>query len=491
MTMTKPATASSWFEVDRQGLAKLREGTPKSALVLELVQNAWDTDATTCDISLTKEGLLTVTDNDPRGFNRLSDAYTLFAESEKKPKLDKRGRFNLGEKLVLALCEWANLETMTGTVMFQADGTRVQGDSGIANGSRFTGQLSLTKNEYFEVVDTLFKLLPPENCTTTFNGTMIATRTPLRTTTAFLHTVVAKEDGVLRAAKHKATVEIYEPCESETPTIYEMGIPVVETEDRYHYNVLQKVPLTMDRTNVTPVFLKEVREAAAETMVSAIDGVEANKTWVREAAKNPEASKELVAKVFEARFGKDAVIYDFSDAEANLRAVEDGKTLVKGPQMSKEEWANVRQHEVAVPAGRVYKDHKVETDPGGREFKLVKEVTPGMQRVAALARNLAKKILRIDIMVSFISEPCQKFGACYGGRYLRYNVGRLGYRAFENGVTVGLLDLTIHELAHELALNHLSTEFYEACTMIGAKAVALALTEPTLFEDLYKEKVTA
>jgi hypothetical protein len=37
----------------------------------------------------------------------LSHAFTLFAESVKKGDAEKRGRFNLGEKLVLALCDEA------------------------------------------------------------------------------------------------------------------------------------------------------------------------------------------------------------------------------------------------------------------------------------------------------------------------------------------------------------------------------------------------
>ena len=40
-----------------------------------------------------------------------------------------------------------------------------------------------------------------------------------------------------------------------------MGIPVVETGDRYHVDVQQKVPLNMDRDNVTPAYLRAIRVA--------------------------------------------------------------------------------------------------------------------------------------------------------------------------------------------------------------------------------------
>jgi len=45
-----------------------------------------------------------------------------------------------------------------------------------------------------------------------------------------------------------------------------MGIPVVETGDRWHYDIGQKVPLTLDRENVPPGFLRQVRVAVFNRM---------------------------------------------------------------------------------------------------------------------------------------------------------------------------------------------------------------------------------
>ena len=71
-----------------------------------------------------------------------------------------------------------------------------------------------------------------------------------------LPTVLADDEGVLRKTTRKTLVSVYEPLDSETPTLYEMGIPVVETGDRYHVDIGQKVPLNMDRDNVTPAYLR-------------------------------------------------------------------------------------------------------------------------------------------------------------------------------------------------------------------------------------------
>lgn len=480
-------TKANWFEVDKGGLAKLREGTPKSALVMELIQNAWDTDATTADVKLNRLAgspfcELIVRDNSPAGFSNLSHAWTLFAESEKKGQADKRGRFNLGEKLVLALCQQAIILTTTGAVDFMSDGRRMVSKTLKTEiGSEFKGRIRMTQAEVEEVRDALFRLLPPKGCKTTYNGVEIPLLVPIKSFEVILPTVIGDEEGNLRGSRRKCVVEVFEPqygagMEMEPAMIYEMGIPVVESGDRYHYNVLQKVPLTMDRSNVTPAFLRDIRRAVAEAMVDSITEDDAQETWVREAARSADASRDLVSTVFEARFGKDAVIYDPNDMEANKRAMNDNRTVVMGGHMSAEEWANVKRYGLAAPAGKVYTDHKIETSPEGIPWTMAKEITPGMAKVAEFAKILARHSLGVDIDVEFISEPTMRhLGACYGSRLLRYNIGTLGYAAFERGLTQALLDLTIHELAHEKALDHLSDAFYKACTMIGSKAVTLAL----------------
>src|SRR5437764_1087692 len=108
-----------WFAVDKAGLAKLIEQHGKGRLIGELVQNALDEDVSSVAIHLTPQpgrpsAELAVEDDSPNGFRNLEHAYTLFAESHKKNQPDRRGRFNLGEKLVLACCRDARIITTTG-----------------------------------------------------------------------------------------------------------------------------------------------------------------------------------------------------------------------------------------------------------------------------------------------------------------------------------------------------------------------------------------
>ena len=94
---------------------------------------------------------LRVEDDSPDGFQELHHAYTIFAESYKKTNPEKRGRFNLGEKLVLSICESATISTTTGTVEFLADGRRtVSTRRKRPQGSVFGGRLHLTREQVGE-----------------------------------------------------------------------------------------------------------------------------------------------------------------------------------------------------------------------------------------------------------------------------------------------------------------------------------------------------
>ena len=119
----------NWFDVSKKGLAKLLQRRGRAFAILELIQNAWDEATRVLEVTLVPAGrgkaTLTVTDDNPEGFQFIEHAYTLFAESTKKADPTKRGRFNLGEKLFLAICDEATIYTTKGTVTFNDEGRTV------------------------------------------------------------------------------------------------------------------------------------------------------------------------------------------------------------------------------------------------------------------------------------------------------------------------------------------------------------------------------
>ena len=87
----------NWFEVDKQGLAKILQRKGKQFALFELIQNCWDEPGVNrVSASLEYQGRnktrLVVEDDAPEGFKDLSHAFTLFAESAKKANPRQRGR---------------------------------------------------------------------------------------------------------------------------------------------------------------------------------------------------------------------------------------------------------------------------------------------------------------------------------------------------------------------------------------------------------------
>lgn len=487
--MTK--TNAQWFDTDRKGLAQLLERRGKASLLYELWQNAADADDTTkITIELdpvpnAPKVVLTVTDNSPAGFLDLSHAYTLFAPSAKKGDTKKRGRFNFGEKLVLAICDSAEIITTTGAVRFDDEG-RHKLKKKTEAGSIFKGTMRMTREEYAEVLVGLARIIPPPGITTHVfaagsNSGRIVPRTPVKTFSAYLQTVKMDDAGNLQRSYATTEVRAYEPLAGEVASIYEMGIPVVELEgDRYHLDVQQKVPLNMDRENVPPAFLASLRAEALNAIHEALSKEEMASAWVTAAITSDDMKPATLSAVLDARYGAKRVVYDPSDIESNKRAVAAGYAVIPGGALPKEAWQMVRQHGLAIPAGQVTPGHHENFSPDGRPMIVIApENWTERMRLAVLGfEQLAEALLEKPIRIVMACDPGLKGAASYGNGTLILNKLRLGDRFFEacnDGLSDELVALALHEFAHDQVDDHLSDEFHAECCRLGAKMGRLAM----------------
>ena len=97
---------NNWFQIDKKGLQQVQSEKDKFFIIKELVSNSFDEDISICDLNIKKESSVAdidVYDNSENGFRDLADSYTMFAPSYKKGIVEKRGRFNVGEKFALAM----------------------------------------------------------------------------------------------------------------------------------------------------------------------------------------------------------------------------------------------------------------------------------------------------------------------------------------------------------------------------------------------------
>lgn len=488
--------ANGWFEVDKKGLAKLVERKGKAFVLYELLQNAWDCNKAT-EVAVTLEPMprsktmarLTVTDDHPNGFSNLAHSYTLFAESEKKSNPQRRGRFNLGEKLVLALCDEARISSTKGTVIFDAKG-RTMSAYKRPSGTQFSASVRMSREEVAYVCAEAVKVISPMHVLTTINGVELLHRKPAKVINAFLQTEVAGASGVLQRKFQDTPVELYVPRQGERATLYEMGIPVmVLSDDLYHVNVMQKVPLSMERDAVTPAYLRDVRGAILDQMHDFLSPTDVRGKWVSDALEEA-CNKDAIRAVVHKRYGDKVVIQDPSDREANNIATAKGYTVIPGGAFTAEAWEQIKASDAAKPAGQVTPSPKP-FHPDGTPLETVPydEWTRPMEVFARLTSRLALELEDIHLTVVFTKNKTWKFNAAYSKGLptgistgtMTVNAGLLGSDFFLRANLSEQLQLFTHELGHHFG-HHLEESYHEALCRIGSKLAVHALNHPHDFE---------
>jgi hypothetical protein len=292
-------------------------------------------------------------------------------------------------------------------------------------------------------------------------------------------------------------VRVYEPREDEEPAVYELGVPVVEFDgdEPWHVDVSQKVPLTMDRTNVKPAFLQQVRVEVLNRMHDQLDKEQAASKWARAATGDDRVSPEAVQTVKTKRFGEKAVIADKSDPEGTKIAMSRGYTVIHGGSLSKDEWSQYKKHEVVKPAGKVTPSPKAysnspDADPAN--FLPKTEWTREMKFCARHVEDLAEVLLDVPLTVRFNTNS-NNFGAAWceslRGTELHFSLKQLGRRFFADAATnrhsqIRLHDLMLHEFGHHYSSDHFSHKFLDAVTRLGARLTELALRESKRFKLL-------
>lgn len=482
----------AWFDVSKAGLSKLVERRGSHWIFGELLQNAWDAPGVTnvaviaepCGKGLTK---VVVEDDSSTGFDDLAHAFTLFAESRKKGDPSLRGRFNLGEKLVLSLCKSAEISSTSGTIIFDENGRRLSRKRR-SKGTAFSGVLKIGRKEAEDALEAVGTFIPPIGIETTINGVRLERRQAVRSFDCILQTELSDGDGVLRKSRRKARVNLYMPSEGHPARVYEMGIPVCETGDQFDVDIGQKVPLSFERDALLPSFLRDLRVAIVNNAVELLDQDQLSSGWIGQVIGQEAADADAVSGILTRRFGNKIVSFDMSDREANNRATAEGYVVLHGSSFSKEQWSKIRETGVVRPAGQVTPTPKP-FNPEGSPAEYA-EATPSMRRFARFVEAFALKTIGLRVDTAFLKSF--NATAAYGSRRISFNVGKLGKDWFDGPIRQDQIDLVIHELGHEIEKNHLSRGYNDALTSIGAKAVMAALANPTLFDiETYNHEFAA
>lgn len=483
-----------WFNADKEGLRQVNERLVErrgfGMIGGELYQNVMDTDATECVFIIERVPhkpriILTVEDNGP-GFSNLTDAWTLFAPSEKKGDPTKAGRFNLGEKMVLSFAYQAAIRTTSGTVEFDDTGRHHYPRRKRNHGTAFTAELACTAERYDQLIEYLHKILVRPGLVLTVNGDRVESRVPIQQWQETMPTEIGDD---LRKTKRQTAIQIFEPADGEAAMLYELGIPVVETDDKWHVNVMQKVPLNVDRDNVTPAYLRDVRVTVLNNMHDKITEDDTTEAWVNEATSDDKCSDEAAETFRVKKYGDKSLASNPLNPEADGVAMSHGYTIIPSRGLSRGQRANLKRAGTLLSSSEKYPTAgkgAYSDDPNAPPVEIVAEdkLTDGHRRIREYTRGLAERLMGVTIAVRFVKcqrGPSGTWHAAYGGRRIDFNLRYLNREWFAHGATPEVDRLIIHEFGHEYAENHLSKEYHAALCRLGAKLKSEALKDVRWF----------
>ena len=333
------------FNIDFQGWRELVGGDNQQRQPLELVANVFDeyrgytegrVRPTYCKVTLTKDGRKPATlevEDDGAGFDEVSDIWTFFRSTAKRRNADVAGRFNAGEKQLLAIAKTATIVTNNHTITF-ANGKRdVTKHKSIKHkGTKITATF-VWNNQQVEEITALFKdVVTPHGLTYTVNGTSVDAKKHDNLCRAKLPTVILNDiDGIvaLRKSTRVTDIEVYK--NTEKPMLYELGLPICELglEFPHSLNVMQKIPVPLSRDMVDVKYIQRlIGEVLKQTALDGdviVDENHSQASFMKDALEyvdDADAMRSIVGKVH-----SNSVRWS-SDTRANANAVDEGRALL-------------------------------------------------------------------------------------------------------------------------------------------------------------------
>lgn len=339
------------FEIDFAGFVELEGGKPPHRLALEPITNVFDEfrgyvegrkRPSYCAVTLVHQNnprgvMLTVADDGP-GFLEERDVWTLFGSTPKRGAVGVAGRFNLGDKQLIAVARWARVRTNAVTVEF-SNGKRevTKHRSEQVPGTIVEALMAWSLKDLEEVREQLLGVLPPAGLSYTVDGKGVERLPPKCTVQVKLPTVKLCNQVLTRTDLPTSVVVL----RTRTPTLFELGMPVCDLGEvgfPWSLDVQQKVPVPPSRDTVSPAYMFRAIGSVLEQ--SSMDGItllteeehgapfiKGALDWVR----NTDALRATVESVY----GKEAV-RPSNDSVANAKAAAAGATFVSGRSLSAE-----------------------------------------------------------------------------------------------------------------------------------------------------------
>ena len=493
-TTTTTSIAPEWFAVNPKGLKAQQQNQGLGPAVRELVQNAFDANGST-KVSLlitrtkTDELIISCHDNGA-GFEKIEDAWTLFNPSTKKDNPELRGRFCVGEKFAVAQAKCASVKTRSGVVRFHIDGTREvrrRRNRELWDGTYVSLELGkVTKKAEREALDAARMIQAPDGVEYDVNGDPVSAWSVKATISATLATVVPDEDGALARRNRKTTIQVVETPDGMSSQLFELGLPVCTIPDPVSYDVAQRIPQTLERSQPSDGYLRTLRaHCIAELLPLMTERDDLHAAWFLDALGSPRTPLEHVKTWAKATWGDRAITYDSEDKEAMMSATEHGVEVVHPSKVPNEIRSALRELRQSDPdfMPRAGKSSFSEQDrgDGGFTFGLLysdDELTDWQKSAVAYAFKFAElaNIPLAKVQWYETEHSDGKLGTWHRlTNSMRLNATR-GHLERSNFAQV--LSTIIHELAHYTTSNHLSRQFSNEIARISGLALETMTSPP-------------
>jgi len=196
-------------------------------------------------------------------------------------------------------------------------------------------------------------------------------------------------------------------------------------------------------------------------------------SWIRLAMSGDGVTKESIEHILKERYGDKVVVANPFDARSVDEAIANGYRVITGNEMSKEEWANIKEYELMPSSSDLF----------GTDFTNAPSIEPNEKqiKIAEYAKRIGRRLLGFDIIISFVKGGHNMVIAQYGNRCLTFNVSRLN--GFFDEPLINTTSLILHEIAHEKG-GHTEESYHNALTDFAQELIIIALKEPNFFRSL-------
>ena len=304
--------SSGWLAISTDGFAAMNAARPPEHLIKELVQNSLDSLAPEQAGSIKLhyglgDGSFQVSciDNGS-GIADLEDLRVVYL-THKTDCHRKRGRFGRGFKEALCIAEQARVVSGCRQLEFLRENgqriTRLRESAQPLNGTEVTMRMPWDPEIAVQLDAYFARFLVPEAVAFTVNGRRITPRLIEHQLEASLNTEIY--DASSQSWKkpiRRTSLALVRALPEETPTIYEMGIPVaaVDWGVPFHCDVQQRVPMNPNRDAVSSGYPLKLQVACLPVLLEQMNAEMLKQDWVGAAGRRCEEAvqRQIIERAF-------------------------------------------------------------------------------------------------------------------------------------------------------------------------------------------------